>query len=140
MPEGTIEKLRDENEIELTVTGRKSGKKFPRPVWFAVGEGEQKDSILFLPVAGSSTQWYKNVLKNQAVGIKFAGRAMDGKGTPIEDKGQVDKVVQLFTKKYGAGDMKKYYSKLDVAVKVLVTSDAPPEHPRAGQKGDTALE
>jgi hypothetical protein len=38
------------------------------------------------------------------------------KVTPIKDAKQVASVAEKFRDKYGAGDVKKYYSKLDVAV------------------------
>ena len=44
-------------QITISVIGRKSGRKISIPVWF-VAEG---DELHLLPVAGSETQWYKNV-------------------------------------------------------------------------------
>ena len=38
------------------------------------------------------------------------------KVTPVTDTKQVAPVVEKFRGKYGPGDVKKYYSKLDVAV------------------------
>ena len=35
---------------------------------------------------------------------------------PVTDATQVKSVVEKFREKYGASDVKKYYSKLDVAV------------------------
>jgi len=45
-------KLTKEKEIELTVTGRKSRKPIPRPVWFVLRGTE----LLLLPVTGTSSQ------------------------------------------------------------------------------------
>ncbi len=99
------------NEITISVTGRKSGKTISNPVWFVV-EG---DTLYLLPVKGSDTQWYKNVLKNPSMRVK-AGKA-DAEVTvrPLTDAKQVSSVVEKFRAKYGPGDVKKYYSKLDVA-------------------------
>jgi len=36
--------------------------------------------------------------------------------TPLQDSEQVSSVVDKFRKKYGPGDVKKYYSKFDVGV------------------------
>ncbi|MGH9514778.1 MAG: nitroreductase/quinone reductase family protein [Terriglobales bacterium] len=100
------------SEIHISVTGRKSGRTISNPVWFVSDE----DSLYLLPVKGSGTQWYKNVLKKPAIEIK-AGRAeTELKVTPITDAKSVSSVVEKFREKYGAGDVKKYYSKLDVAV------------------------
>jgi hypothetical protein len=52
------------NEITITVIGGKSGRNFP-PIWFIFD-----DKLYLLPVQGSDTQWYKNVLKNPKIRIK----------------------------------------------------------------------
>jgi len=40
-------------EINLSVTGRKSGRTISQPVWFALDD----DKVYLLPVRGSETQW-----------------------------------------------------------------------------------
>src|SRR6476660_9047839 len=57
------------NEIDLTVRGRKSGKDLSRPVWFV----QEDDKLYLLPVQGSDTNWYRNVLKNPSVKISVEG-------------------------------------------------------------------
>ena len=99
-------------EIKLSVTGRKSGRVISVPVWFVL-EGEK---LYLLPVQGSDTQWYKNVLKNPSVGIDARGAAGELKAVPIRDATAVSSVVEKFRDKYGACDVKKYYAKFDVAV------------------------
>ena len=63
------ERLSQANEITITVTGRKSGRSISNPVWFAF-EGDQ---LYLLPVHGSNTQWYKNVLKNPSLRVEAGG-------------------------------------------------------------------
>ena len=104
--------LKESEEIELTVTGRISGRKTTRPVWF-VQEG---DKIYLLPVTGLDTEWYKNVLKNPIVTLSANEVTYATKVRPIKDPAKVREVVEKFRAKYGAGEIKKYYSKLDVAV------------------------
>ena len=101
-------------EIKITVTGRKSGKPSTRPVWF-VAEG---DTLYLLPVQGSDTQWYKNVLKNSTMRISVGGAEAEVQATLITDAAAVSSVVEKFRDKYGDADVKKYYSKFDVAVLV----------------------
>ena len=103
-------------EINITVTGRKSGRTISIPVWFASDD----DQLYFLPVQGSDTQWYKNVLKNPKIRIDARGAEGEFRALPITDPKQVLSVVEKFREKYGAGDVKKYYSKLDVAVVVQI--------------------
>ena len=99
-------------EIQITVTGRKSGRAISNPVWFVW----EDDKLHLLPVAGSDTQWYKNVLKQPKFRIDLRGAAADVQAVPITNKAQVSSVVDKFRAKYGPADVKKYYSKFDVAV------------------------
>src|SRR5215471_7874026 len=79
--------LSDVEEIQLGVIGRRTGRKRTRPVWFALEGG----TVYLLPVAGSDTEWYKNVLEQPTITLGA---------------------------KHGAADVKKYYSKFDVALAV----------------------
>lgn len=104
--------LSHSNEITITVTGRKSGRTISNPVWFALDD----NTLYLLPVQGSDTQWYKNVLKNPSMRIHAGSVDAEVKITPVTDSKQVSSVVERFRSKYGPGDVKKYYSKFDVAV------------------------
>ena len=104
-------RLSRQREVSLTVTGRKSGRAISIPVWFVL-DGEK---IYLLPVHGSDTQWYKNVLSNPSMRIEASGAAAEYKAAPITEAAQVASVVEKFREKYGARDVKKYYSKFDVA-------------------------
>jgi deazaflavin-dependent oxidoreductase (nitroreductase family) len=105
-------RLARSREIKIGVIGRKSGRTISNPIWFSWDE----DQLYLLPVQGSDTQWYKNVLKNPAIKIEAGGAKADFKAIPITDAKGVASVVEKFREKYGAGDVKKYYSKFDVAV------------------------
>ena len=98
-------------EITITVTGRKSGRSISIPIWFVF----EDPTLYMLPVQGSDTQWYKNVLKNPKIRIDARGAEAEFRAVPITDPKQVSSVVEKFREKYGAGDVKKYYSKFDVA-------------------------
>ena len=99
-------------EIKISVIGRKSGRTISIPVWFVF----EDDKLYLLPVKGSDTQWYKNVLKNPSLRIDARGAEGEFNAVPIKDAKQVSSVVEKFRAKYGASDVKKYYSKFDVAV------------------------
>ncbi|SRR5712692_3702562 len=116
MSEKLLEVLGKGDELQLTVKGRISGKKVSRPVWFVL----RRHDLLFLPVKGSSSQWYRNSLKNPQVMIAIGGRTYTGNAESIKEKEAVSEVVELFKNKYGAGDIKKYYSKLDAAMRLLL--------------------
>lgn len=103
-------------QIKLSVVGRKSGRTISILVWFVL-EGEK---LYLLPVQGSDTQWYKNVLRNPSIRIDARGVGADFRATPVTDTKLVKSVVEKFREKYGAKDVKKYYSKFDVAVLVVL--------------------
>jgi deazaflavin-dependent oxidoreductase (nitroreductase family) len=108
------ERLGRYRQITISVVGRKSGRRISIPVWFVV-EG---DELHLLPVAGSETQWYKNLRKNRLIGIEARGAEAEYRAVPVTGAKKVKSVVEKFREKYGAGDVKRYYSGLDVAVLV----------------------
>ena len=101
-------------QIEISVIGRKSGRTISIPVWFVL-EGEK---LYLLPVQGSDTQWYRNVLQNPWIRVEARGVGAELRATPITDSKIVKSVVEKFREKYGPKDVKKYYSRFDVAVVV----------------------
>jgi deazaflavin-dependent oxidoreductase (nitroreductase family) len=112
--DGLKERLGRYRQITISVMGRKSGRRISIPVWFVL-EG---DELHLLPVAGSQTQWYKNVRENPSIGIDARGVEAEFRAVPVTGAKAVKAVVEKFREKYGAGDVKKYYSGLDVAVLV----------------------
>jgi|SRR5208282_5284777 deazaflavin-dependent oxidoreductase (nitroreductase family) len=104
--------LSQSTELNITVTGRRSGRKISIPVWFVL----DGDKLYLLPVKGSDSQWYKNVLSHPTIRIDAGSAEAELKADPITDASQVSSVVEKFRGKYGRSDVKKYYSKLDVAV------------------------
>jgi deazaflavin-dependent oxidoreductase (nitroreductase family) len=106
------DRLSRSREINISVTGRKSGRTISIPVWFA----SDGNKLYLLPVNGSDTQWYKNVLKKPSIRIGAGGAVAEFKAVPVTDVRQVSSVVEKFRRKYGAADVTRYYSKFDVAV------------------------
>ena len=104
------------NEIRLSVKGRKSGREISRPVWF-VHEG---NTLYLLPVQGSDTNWYKNLLVEPTLKISINGVETPARGKPITNTNIVNDIVRKFKSKYGEGEVKKYYTKFDVAAEVIL--------------------
>ena len=102
------------NEIRLSVKGRKSGRDIPRPVWFV----HEDNTLYLLPVQGSDTNWYKNLLVDPTLKISVNRVETPARGKPVTDRKRVDDIVRKFKSKYGEGDVKKYYPKVDAAVEV----------------------
>src|SRR5271157_6621452 len=112
------ERLTRYRQIRIRVIGRKSGRTISVPVWFVL-EGSSK--LYLIPVQGSDTQWYKNVLHNPKIRISARGEEGSFQGKPIREPEIVQHAVEAFRAKYGADDVKKYYSKFDVAVQIDLT-------------------
>jgi hypothetical protein len=84
------QKLKSTYEITFTVKGRKSGKDNPRPVWFAYDD----NTLYLLPVQGSDTNWYKNLLFDPMVKISINGIEILARGQTITDSNGVDEIVK----------------------------------------------
>ena len=78
----------------------------------------ESGKLYLVPVKGSETEWYKNVIAEPEMQISAKGRKLALKANPILDPSKVKEVVEKFKSKYGAGEIKKYYSKLDAAIEV----------------------
>ena len=106
--------LQDTNEVDLTVTGRRSGQESTRPIWFV----EEPDRVLLLPVSGSHSNWYRNVVKTPEIQLTADGAELRATAKPIEDAAFVSDTLEKFGAKYGADQVKKYYPEQDAAVEV----------------------
>jgi deazaflavin-dependent oxidoreductase (nitroreductase family) len=111
------ERLTRYRQIKISVTGRKSGRTISIPVWFVL----EAEKLYLLPVQGSDTQWYKNVLQNPSIRVDARGVEAEFRATPMTDAKAVKSVVEKFRDKYGATDVKKYYSRFDVAAVVALS-------------------
>jgi hypothetical protein len=104
--------LASTEEFEITVTGRNSGRKISFPVWFVL----ESETLYLLPVKGSASNWYKNILRNPTMTISARGMEITVNVKPITDPPTVREVVEKFRAKYGTANIQRYYSKFDVAV------------------------
>ena len=85
------QRLKRAYEITLSVKGRKSGRDIRRPVWFV----HERNTLYLLPVQGSDTNWYKNLLIYLRLTISINRRNIES-GKPITDGNSVDDIVGKF--------------------------------------------
>ena len=77
------------------------------------------NTLYLLPVQGSDTNWYKNLLVDSTLKV-----SVNRVETPaiidklITDSNRVDDILRKFKSKYREGEVKKYYTKFDVAAEV----------------------
>jgi hypothetical protein len=108
--------LRKSNQIDVTVTGRVSGRRISNPVWFVEDHG----NVYLLPVRGSDTDWFKNVVASPSLRITADGASVTASATPITDPARVRDVIGRFQEKYGEDQIRAYYHLLDVAVETRI--------------------
>ena len=106
--------LEGAREVELTTTGRKSGKESSRPIWFT----EEDEKIYLLPVGGSGSNWFKNLLRAPRIKLAAGGAEATTEASAITDAEQLGEILDQFGEKYGASRVKEYYPNQDAAVEV----------------------
>jgi deazaflavin-dependent oxidoreductase (nitroreductase family) len=104
------------NEIDLVTTGRKSGRESSRPVWFV----RQGETLYLVPVTGTDSQWYKNVLARPTIRLTAAGAQYATDAAPIKDAHKVDQIVDEFRAKYGSQDIARFYANPNAAVEIAL--------------------
>jgi len=60
------------------------------PVWFVL----ESEKLSLLPVRGSDTQWFKNLLQNPSIRIDARGVEAEFRAIPITDAKMVKSVVE----------------------------------------------
>jgi hypothetical protein len=108
--------LEGKRELTITVRGRRSGRMHSLPVWFVI-EG---DTLHLLPVSGSDSNWYRNILSTGEMTLSVDGESLKVRPEPISEASLVQQTVERLGAKYGAGEIRRWYSKLDVAVKIAL--------------------
>jgi len=102
-------------EGRLTVTTRKTARDVTFPVWFVAREG----SIYLLPVRGSSTNWFKYIVRNGRTKIDIGGQIFTGASSPIREGDKVKQIWDLFRDKYGDRNCKNFFDdRVDAAVRM----------------------
>ena len=108
--------LNSTTEIELTTIGRVSGREISLPVWFV----RRDEKLYLLPLTGSQSQWYKNLLQTPMIRLAAGGTPYSTTGNPVIGPDEVGHVIDDFRAKYGAREVRGYYTNPDVAVEVTL--------------------
>ena len=82
--------------IELTTTGRKTGKPHTKPIWFVVDGGK----IVVQAGKDGKTDWYQNLLAKPEAEARQSEYAFRVRATPLVDAARVEAIHQLFLSKY----------------------------------------
>src|SRR3954447_14966882 len=104
------------SEVDLTVVGRRSGRESTRPVWFV----REDRRVYLVPIYGTDSAWYKNVLDTPAVRLDVAGRELAASATPVIDADRLAAVVDAFKAKYGDASFERHYPHPNAAVEIAL--------------------
>ncbi len=110
-----LNKLKQSNEVSITVKGRKTKKRFSTPVWFVL---EREEKVMLVPMKGSDNNWFKDLVKDPQIELSVNEIGIPSKATLVRDSNQVKKVLDKFRAKYKSVWSESYYSKRDVYVEV----------------------
>jgi hypothetical protein len=108
--------LNSAQEVQMTFIGRKTGKRFSVPIWFAIN----KEKMYLLPVGGTRSKWYKSILKNPVLDLEVSGKKASAESLPTQDKKIVQDVMDRFRSKYGSDNVRRYYPGQDAAVELSI--------------------
>jgi len=102
--------------VNITVTGRKTRKKFSTPVWYVL-DGK---IVVLVPMKGSDNDWFKDLVKDPQIELGVGEIAIPFKATIVRDTNRIEKVLDKFRAKYKTMWSESYYTKRDVYVEVPV--------------------
>jgi len=111
-----LDTLKESREVNITVTGRKTKKRFSTPVWFVL-DGNR---VAIVPTKGSDNNWFKNLVQNPQVELSAGGISAPFNASIVRDPKKVEKVIDMLRAKYRSMWSEAYYTKRDVCVEVPV--------------------
>ena len=88
--------LNNSRQIKISVIGRHTGRTITVPVWFVI----EHDALYLLPVHGSKTQWYRNLLMNPTITIQVGRDRRVLRANALRGERAVHRVIQQFGDKY----------------------------------------
>lgn len=91
-----LQALNRESVVELTVTGRKSGKPHTVKIWFAA----DREKVYVTSGRGLGAQWIKNLQKNPQVTLRIGTTTLKGTASWREGPEVRATIFPLFFKKY----------------------------------------
>jgi deazaflavin-dependent oxidoreductase (nitroreductase family) len=91
-----LARIKDKSTIELTTTGRKTGKEHTRPVWFVIDDG----TIVVQAGKDGKTDWYQNLQKTPAASARQGEFVFRVRAKPVTDPARVDAIHKLVLDKY----------------------------------------
>lgn len=128
MPRDNANWLSVAPNARVTTIGRRSGKAYTTPIWFAANG----DLILLLAHVqqdGSGPHWYENLRARGRARLESDGRAVDVRlPRNHESTSDLTSILEHFRAKYGAAAVAEWYDgERLIPVTVQLVEDAPGE-------------
>ena len=114
--EELLDRLKESREVNITVTGRKTKRRFSAPVWFVL----DGDRVAIVPTKGSDNNWFKNLVQTPKIELSAGGISVPFNASIIRDHKLVEKVIDKLRVKYRSMWSEAYYTKRDVYVEVAI--------------------
>lgn len=99
--------------LRLTTVGRRSGQHREVSVWFVL---DGPHTVLVQHVASKPAQWYRNLRADPNVIIDFGHWRLDAIAYPIEDRQQVEEVMDRIAAKYWTYRLIRLFGSPETAV------------------------
>jgi deazaflavin-dependent oxidoreductase (nitroreductase family) len=94
-PAARLAAVAHESTLEITTTGRKTGKPHTVPVWFVVA-----DDAVWLTTLDPSRDWVRNALHTPEVTLAVGDVRLRGRFAPVTDPATVARIAALRHAKY----------------------------------------
>jgi deazaflavin-dependent oxidoreductase (nitroreductase family) len=91
-----LTRIEGRSTIQLTTTGRKSGREHATEVWFVVTEGK----IVVQAGKGGKTDWYQNLLSTPTGVARQGDYLFRVRAKPVTDPARIEAIHRLFLEKY----------------------------------------
>src|SRR6059036_1575784 len=88
-----LDRIKSASTVELTTTGRRTGKEHKKPVWFVVQDG----TIVVQAGKDGKTDWYRNLTKTPTAVVRQDGYSFRVRAAMVTDAQRVEAVHKLFT-------------------------------------------
>ena len=94
--QNALAQVANESTLEITTTGRKSGKPRTKPIWFVYDQG----ALYIQSGKDGKTHWYRNLQKTPQMRVKIGQLTLTGKAQFVTDTAETERVHDLFRSKY----------------------------------------
>jgi len=100
-----LARIASASTIELTTTGRQSGREHTERIWFVVADGK----ILVQAGDDGKRDWYQNLKKTPAVVVHHGDYTFRARAVPVTDPGRVREIHELFLHKYPSARLLSWF-------------------------------